>query len=116
MPSAEQMTIKRLTSLGWIVGKVTYFNAYSKTHHDLFGIFDLIGISPCKDIVGIQVTKGMNNKTPRVQKIKESEIAKAWLAKGLIYVITWRKLKQKNKDGKKGKREVWTPDIEEITL
>ena len=117
MASAEVMTKRYYEEQGCTVGDGRSYNAYSKTRHDLYGFIDLLAIDD-NETIAIQATIGMNNLPARVQKIVESENANRWIWGPCrrIVIVAWRKLKQRNKDGKLGKRVKYEPKIVEITL
>jgi hypothetical protein len=98
-------TMEWLRGKGHIVGKVERYNHYSRTTNDLFGFVDLISVGT--EIVAVQCTSSSNHAA-RVAKIEGTPEAALWLnAGGLVWVVSWRKLVRKNKDGSKSKVPRW---------
>ena len=118
MASAEVMTTQYLETHGCSVGDARSWNPYCKRRHDLFGFIDLVALHPGRCMtIAIQATIGMNNRPARHKKIAESKEALDWVKSGRdnsIQVFTWRKIKAIRHDGKKAKREIWKPVIDEI--
>jgi hypothetical protein len=79
---------------------------------DLFGFADIVGIHA--EQIGttyFQVTAGMNNKAPRLEKIEAQPATRAILKTGnTIEVHVWRKL------GKRGGVKRWTVDRSQARL
>lgn len=82
---------------------------------DLFGIFDLIAMSPRQGIIGIQVCGP--DFTDHYRKITEERADNAllWLASGRgrtrIEIWSWRKILKK----RGSKERVWSPRIKRIS-
>lgn len=43
---------------GWVAGVVERYNSHTKQRNDLFGIIDIVAITPSKRLVGIQAGSG----------------------------------------------------------
>jgi len=91
------------------------YNPHSKTRSDMFNIFDIVALDA--GIIGIQACR--TDITAHREKImvEYETYTKKWLnCGGRIEVWAWRKLKQKKKDGKMGKRSIWIPRIFDVEL
>ena len=75
---------KRLESEGWTVDRCDRTIPHCFITKDLFGMFDLLAVSPGRGILGIQVTGGTStsNFHARVEKIKAEPRHAIWLASG----------------------------------
>ena len=101
--SPLQRSMAQLREEGWMVEKVEHWNQWSKTRHDLFGLFDLLCIHR-KDghTLGVQVTT-MGQKQPHIRKMRANKnLALVRKANWLVQLHSWRKLKKTG----------WTIDIE----
>lgn len=82
---------------------------------DLFGLFDLISISPSQGIIGVQVCG--SDYAAHYRKITEQNYNNAllWLSSGRgrthIEIWAWRKVLKK----RGGKLRIWKPRIKRIT-
>ena len=89
-----QRSMKLLREEGFHVEKVEFWNAFSKTRKDLFGILDLLAIDPVTGhTLGVQVTT-LGQRNPHLRKIKASKnyhLLKQ--ADWAIELHSWRKLK-----------------------
>ena len=102
MTSPTQRSLKHLREQGHTVAVVERFNPFSKTRLDLFGILDIVSLSPDGETVGVQTTSG-SNVSARVSKIAASENLAALRRCGWrLLVHGWRK----NAAGKWVLREV----------
>lgn len=82
---------------------------------DLFGFGDLLAFRANRVVI-VQATSGSNTAS-RVTKIVENETAKEWVSNGLdIWVVGWRQLVVRNKDGSKAKRKRWAEKVHEVTV
>jgi hypothetical protein len=110
--SNVQRTLRYLEQKGCITGIVERFNRFVGAHgirQDLFGIFDLISITPT-GICGVQVCGP--DFAAHDRKILASEIAPEWInVGGDILLIGWRKVKLK----RGGKAMRWKPRIKEYS-
>ena len=86
--------------MGWPVDDVER-RVTSRVKKDLFGMFDLLAITP-GGFLGIQVTTGSNHAA-RVKKIRASEFYDAWKRHGTAEVWSWS---EKKKTGWTMRREV----------
>ena len=92
-----------------------YYNPHTKTRADMFNIFDIIALDA--GIIGIQACKTDIASHRKKIMVEYETYTKKWLqCGGLIEVWAWRKLKQKKKDGKMGKRSIWIPRIFDVGL
>lgn len=106
-PSAR--TLAECRKRGWIAQVVERFNSYTNRLVDLFGVIDVVVITPT-GILGIQATSGDNHASRRV-KIFDEPRAKAWLQAGAaLQVWSW------SKRGSSGKRKLWTLRVEDIRV
>ena len=133
MSLATQRTLKGLRAKGYNAGVVERWLRYAGKfgkRQDLFGIIDIIAISPDKTI-GVQACSGgfaEHYKTLTEERKYESL---SWLSNPdrKLEIWCWRKVKRKLKKKKKPKRKtkkkkkkrvskamVWRPRIVEITL
>jgi hypothetical protein len=93
--AATNASRKMLECHGWTVDRCDRTIPHCFITKDLFGIFDLIAMSPVRGIMGIQVTGGTStsNFHARVAKIKAEPRAGIWLASGgRIQVHSWEKV------------------------
>jgi len=107
-----QRTLAKLKALEYRAGIVERFIAPRKIRIDLFNIIDIVAIKP-GEILGVQSTgsdfSGHWNKLT-IEKAQESL---DWIrAGGKLELWGWRKLKAK----RGGKRMIWQPRIERITI
>ena len=106
-------TIAYLRKLGLRCQTVEQYNIYSRKYKDLFSIIDIILLDPSRGVVGIQACG--TDFMEHVRKItgEEADNTRAWLESGAyLDIYGWRKIKEK----RGGKRMVWQPRIQEITL
>ncbi len=92
--SATNASMKALEADGWIVDKCERRIPHCFITKDLFGMFDLMAMSPSRGIMGVQVTAGAStsNFHKRVDKIKAEARHAIWLAAGgRIRVMSWEK-------------------------
>lgn len=110
MSSTTPRSLKLLRASDYTVEVVEHWNAYTKTRHDLFNMFDIIAIKADEPgVLGIQTTSG-SNASARVKKILANPLHKIWLAAGnRIVVHGWAKR------GPRGKRKLWTCATYEVT-
>lgn len=92
--AAANASRKFLESDGWTVDNCDRWIPHTFITKDLFGMFDLIAISPHRGIMGVQVTGGTSNSNfnARVSKIKANPALGIWLASGgRVFVMSWEK-------------------------
>lgn len=114
-PSAR--TLAECRKRGWIAQVVERFNTYTNQRVDLFGVIDLVAISPT-GIVGIQACagsrsdgRGGGDHAARRAKILAEPRARAWVQAGAaLQVWSWAKR------GEHGSRKLWTLRVEEIRV
>lgn len=92
--------------------KVEYWNGFARKRIDLFGIIDIIALTP-KGVVGIQVCGA--DFQPHIRKMTEEnwDATRDWLATPGTTLILWSWRKVKAKRG--GKRYLYKPRYQEIT-
>jgi hypothetical protein len=98
MPTAHLQRSKKYLEQFGLVDKAEHYVAIPGRKFgvtkDLFGIFDLIFVSP-NGIVGVQVTSS-GAVTAHKQKIESAVVTKKWLAAGGSIVLhLWKKNKSK---------------------
>lgn len=101
--SPTQRTLAECRKRGWTAQVVERFNSYTKRRIDLFGVIDLVVITP-GGILGIQTTSGSGgNHSARMLKARTEPRLRLWLeAGGKFEVWSWAKR------GARGKRKTWT--------
>lgn len=106
MTSPLQRTMKMMREQGYMAEKVEFWNCFSKTRHDLFGIIDVLAVKD-ETTLGIQVTS-YANVNARKKKAEESETLWIWLTGGVrrFVIHGWRK--------PAGKRRTWS--VREIEI
>jgi hypothetical protein len=134
MSIATTRTLKTLREKGYRAGVVERWLRYAGKfgkRQDLFGIIDIIAISP-EETLGVQPCSGSLKKhIDKITKEKKQETID-WLSNPTrrLEIWSWRKLKKKlKKKAKKSKRKrktnkkrrvskmfIWKPRIVEITL
>lgn len=83
---------------------------------DMFMFADLVAMRKGVGIVAVQVT-GQTGHSEHKRKIINTEDARYWLeCKGRIVLWSWKKVPFIKKDGSEGKKMLWKPRQEEITL
>ena len=104
-PTARSLA--ELRRLGWTGEVVEKWIPQAKIRRDLFGIFDIVAITP-DGLLGIQCTSGSNHAS-RVHKVQESDALPKWLGAGChAEVWSW------SKRGERGKRKLWVLRREEL--
>jgi len=94
------------------VGVVERWQAQSMRRIDLFGIIDLVALRGT-DLIGVQTTSMACGPDHHV-KIVASDSAIPWCETGaLLWLVCWRKLAVKNKDGSTAKVRRWKPHVRE---
>ena len=120
--SPTQRTIAYLKNQGLICGVVERWIPNPKLpgggiRSDLFGFIDIITISQADGIMGIQSCGSSYSEHYKKITVDKQDEVRAWLeAGGKLQLISWRKLKRKNKDGSYSKAYEWKPRIKQITL
>lgn len=94
MTSPTQRSLAHLRKQGYRAEVVERWNPHSKTRHDLFGVIDIVALSPANETVGIQATS-LSNVSKRVQKIADSEVIAALRGCGWR-ILVWGWGKQPN--------------------
>jgi hypothetical protein len=103
-------TLDALRKAGWTVAVVERWNSHAKIRQDLFGFIDVLAI---KDGVtlAVQACAGSGHSKRR-DKILAEPRAALWLRGTGRQLDIW----SWSQRGERGKRKVWTPRIEPITL
>jgi hypothetical protein len=100
--SPTQRTLKHLRELGCIAAVVEKWNPHAKIRQDLFGVVDVLALTPDGTTIAVQATSG-SNVSSRVQKIADApETVFMRKAGWKLVVFGWRK----NSAGKWTLREV----------
>jgi hypothetical protein len=98
------------------VGIVERFNRFvgpAGIRQDLFGFLDFIALGPGQGIVGVQSTgQDFAGHRRKILEDRREECTDWLMAGGRVLLYGWRKVKEK----RGGKRMLWKPRIEEITL
>ena len=106
--SPTKRSLAECRKRGWDAQVVERWNQYAKKKFDLFGVIDIVAITP-NGILGIQTTSG-DHHAERATKIHEEPRAGRWLnAGGKLEVWSW------TKKGERGARKLWTLREETIT-
>lgn len=107
--SPTQRTLAECRARGYVVQVVEHWNQYAHIRQDLFGVIDLVALTP-SGILGIQACAGASHAIRR-DKILAEPRAKAWLkAGGRLAIWSW------SKRGPRGKRKVWALREEALLL
>lgn len=89
--SPTQRSLAHLREQGYTCAVVEHYNPFAKIRTDLFGIIDIVALSPTGETVGVQTTSG-SNVSARVHKIAESEhVGALRKCNWLLRVHGWRK-------------------------
>ncbi len=70
--SPTQRSLAHLRAAGCVAAVVEKWNPHAKIRQDLFGIVDVVALSPDGVTIGVQATS-LSNVTSRVNKIAESD-------------------------------------------
>lgn len=70
--SPTRRSLAHLRKAGCVAQVVEHWNAFAKRRIDLFGIVDVVALSPDGQTIGVQATS-LSNVSARVNKIAESE-------------------------------------------
>lgn len=71
MSSPTQRSLKHLREQGCVAQVVEHWQAFAKIRIDLFGIIDIVALSPDGETIGVQATS-LSNVSKRVQKIADA--------------------------------------------
>jgi len=100
--SPTERTLAHMRKAGCRAQVVEHWNAFAKRRIDLFGIVDVLALSPEGETIGVQATS-LTNVSSRVNKIAESDALSALRRCGWkLLVHGWGK----GADGKIRMREV----------
>ena len=117
MTSNTQRTLKYLRKEGMRCGIVEKWCSFTNRRVDLFGFIDIIALDANNErTIGVQSFGSVFQ--PHLRKITEDkrEDALLWLMAGnALWLVGWRKLKQKNKDGSWSKSAHWQPRVYPVT-
>jgi len=109
--------LKKMGLLYWDAERFVQMKPHGK-RIDMFHILDLEALEPI-DTIGIQVCgptgKSEHHKTITVTRL---EYTLAWLESPYrrLWLISWTKTLDKNKDGTRGKRRTWKPHFRKYAL
>lgn len=107
MSSPTQRSLAECKRRGWPVQVVERWNSFAKRRIDLFGVIDLVAITPT-GILGIQACAGSSHSA-RLAKVVAEPRTTQWLAAGArLAVWSWAKR------GAKGKRKQWSLREQEL--
>jgi hypothetical protein len=107
--SPTQRALAECKRRGWTAQVVERWNPYAKVRQDLFGVIDIVALTP-DGIVGIQATGGQGgNHAARVAKIAAEPKAQLWKAAGGKLVVWSWALR-----GARGEAKVWTMREENV--
>lgn len=96
---------------GWDAQVVERYNQYARRRIDLFGVIDIVAITPT-GILGIQATSNNGGThAARVHKALAEPRLVRWLRAGAHFEV-WSWAKQ----GARGERKLWTLRAEEAVL
>jgi hypothetical protein len=108
MTSPTARSLAHCRKLGLTAQVVEHWNAFSRRRVDLFGVIDIVVLSPI-GICGIQTTGA--GASSRMAKIRDEPRAELWLrAGGELVVHSWRKV------GPRGKRKLWSVRVVKAVL
>jgi hypothetical protein len=99
-------------------GVVERWCSFTNTRRDLFGFIDIIAMDADNSRL-IAVQSFGTDFQAHYRKITTEKRTDAllWLMSGgKLWLVGWRKLKRKNKDGNWSKSSYWTPRIYPMTL
>jgi hypothetical protein len=99
-----QRSLAYLRAQGHTVAVTEHWNPFARIRQDLFGILDLIALSPEGETIGVQTTSG-SNVAARVSKITASEHLPALRRAG------WRLLVHGWSKGKNGRYRLREVDV-----
>lgn len=89
--SPTQRSKAQMEDRGYLVAIVEYWHAFARQRRDLFGCFDLLGVSE-EGTLAVQTTSA-SNVSARVRKLADSEaVAAARKAGWRLEVHGWRKV------------------------
>jgi hypothetical protein len=100
--SPTQRTLAECKRRGWIAQVVEQTIPHTFIKRDLFGVIDIIAITP-DGIIGIQATAGKGNHAKRVAKAVAEPRLSAWLRAGAMFGV-WSWALQ----GARGEVKRWT--------
>lgn len=126
MSSHLEKTHAKLKEMGYQYAKVEYFNPWSKTTLDLFGLHDTVairgdktgvfGVNSCGEDIASHITKYLKGYSKVKKKVNEdlttteiikeygpNECLKPWLEAGNRFELWGWRLR-----GAEGKRKLWT--------
>jgi hypothetical protein len=110
-----QRTMDLLTSQGLNAFIVEKFNPYAGAYgrrEDFMGFIDIIAMSPAHGIVGVQACGTDWGSHVTKMEVERRQAVDTWVScGGRVWLIGWRKLKQRKADGKLGKLEKWVPRV-----
>ena len=115
--SPTQRTLAYYRKKGFPVDVTERWIPRANIRKDLFGIIDLIILDiQAPRIIGVQTTSGSNHAA-RIKKALDSDILRAWLiCGGRFFVVSWRKLVARKKDGSKAKLPRWAGRSSHVEL
>jgi len=110
-----QRTMDLLTSNGMSAFVVEKFNPYAGAYgrrEDFMGFIDIIAMDEAHGIVGVQACGTDWGAHVTKMEVERRGAVETWTkAGGKVWLIGWRKLKQRKADGTLGKAERWVPRV-----
>ena len=109
-PTPNARSVAFLRKAGWTAEVVEWWNAHSRTRHDLFGIADVLAFDECF-VLAVQATAG-GHAALRRKKAEADPRLLSWLEEyhRRFQVHEWRMA------GARGKRKLWTVAVWEAVL
>jgi len=87
--SPTKRTLDECKRRGYIAQVVERFNMFAKVRVDLFGVIDLVAITP-DGILGIQACAGSSHATRRTKMLAEPRMTE-WCKHAKLAIWSWRK-------------------------
>ncbi len=107
MTSPTQHTLAECRKRGYVVQVVEHWNGFSRRRVDLFGVIDIVAITP-DGLLGIQACAGSSHAARRTKILGESRALRWIQAGGAMEVWSWAKR------GDRGARKLWTLRVERV--
>ena len=108
--SPTARTLAECRKRGWTAQVVEQTIPRTFIKRDLFGVIDIIAVTPQGQIIGIQATSGTNHSARVSKAIAEPRVVPWLRAGGFVEIWSW------SKQGKQGKRKRWTLRIQSIGI
>lgn len=106
--SPTQRTLAECRRRGWDVQVVEKWNAFARRRVDLFGVIDLVAITPI-GILGIQACAGSSHAARLAKALAEPRLVR-WLTAGARFAVwSWARRGR-------GKRKQWALREHEVSV